>query len=232
LTGVTWILEAGSAEALIGEVVPDTAVVSARFGDDGTVSGSAGCNSFSGSYSVADDGGISIDPGAMTQMACDEPLMQLEAEYMAALDEARSFEVIDEGGGLLLSGGRTPLSYVAEQQLPLEGTAWTVDGIALGNDAVSSAIAGSEADLRFDAGSVSGSTGCNRLTGSYALDAAEGSISFSEIATTMKLCEPEVATQEQAILASLDEATSYSIEGSTMTLAADGGSFLLSLTGS
>jgi heat shock protein HslJ len=116
--------------------------------------------------------------------------------------------------------------------LPLEGTAWTVDGIALGNDAVSSAIAGSEADLRFDAGSVSGSTGCNRLTGSYALDAAEGSISFSEIATTMKLCEPEVATQEQAILASLDEATSYSIEGSTMTLAADGGSFLLSLTGS
>ena len=37
LTGVTWILEAGSAEALIGEVVPEAAVVSARFGDDGTV---------------------------------------------------------------------------------------------------------------------------------------------------------------------------------------------------
>jgi heat shock protein HslJ len=158
--------------------------------------------------------------------------MQLEAAYVAALGEVRSFEVIDEGGGLLLSGGQTPLSYVTEEQLPLEGTAWAVDGIAIGDDAVSSTIAGSEADLTFDAGSVSGSTGCNRLTGSYTVDAAAGSISFSEIATTMKLCEPDVATQEQAIVAALDQATSYSIEGSTMTLAAGGGSFLLSLTGS
>jgi heat shock protein HslJ len=53
---------------LIGEVVPDAAVVSARFGHDGTVTGSAGCNSFSGSYTVADAGGLSIDPGATTQM--------------------------------------------------------------------------------------------------------------------------------------------------------------------
>lgn len=232
LTGVTWILEAGSAEALIGEVVPDTAVVSARFGDDGTVSGSAGCNIFGGSYSVADDGGLSIEPGAMTQMVCEEPLMQLEAAYVAALDEVRSFDVIDEGGGLLLTGGQTPLSYVAERQLPLEGTAWAIDGIAMGDDAVTSTIAGSQADLTFDAGAVSGSTGCNRLTGAYSVDAAAGSISFSSIATTRQGCEPEVAAQEQAILAALDEGASYTIDGSTMTLVDDGGSFLLSLDGS
>ncbi len=212
--------------------MPDTAVVSARFGDDGTVSGSAGCNSFGGSYAVADDGGLSIEPGAMTEMACDEPLMQLETAYVATLGEVRSFDVIDEDRALLLTGGRTPLSYVAERQLPLEGTAWAIDGIAMGHDAVSSTIAGSHADLAFDAGAVSGSTGCNRLTGSYSVDAAAGSISFSSIATTKQGCEPGVAAQEQAILAALDEAASYTIDGSTMTLADGGGSFLLSLVGS
>ena len=139
--------------------MPETAVVSARFGDDGTVSGSAGCNSFGGSYAVTGDAGLSIEPGAMTQMACDEPLMQLEAAYVAALGEVRSFEVIDEDATLLLTGGETPLSYVAERQLPLEGTAWAIDGIATGDDAVSSTIAGSEANLTFVAGAVSAAPG-------------------------------------------------------------------------
>ncbi len=41
-----------------------------------------------------------------------------------------------------------------------------------------------------------------------------------------------MAAQEQAILAALDEAASYTIDGSTMTLTDGGGSFLLSLVGS
>jgi heat shock protein HslJ len=157
--------------------------------------------------------------------------MQLEADYVAALGDVRSFEVIGEGDGLLLSGGQTPLSYVAQRQTPLEGTAWVVDGIAIGDDAVSSTVGGSEAELTFDSGRVSGSTGCNRLTGSYTVDVTEGPISFAQIATTKQLCEPDVAAQEQAILAAIDAAASYSIEGSTMTLSDAAGSFLLSFAG-
>ena len=67
--------------------------------------------------------------------------MQLEAAYIAALGEVRSFEVIDEGAGLVLTGGETPFSYVAEPGIPLEGTAWVIDGLAIGDDAVSSTIA-------------------------------------------------------------------------------------------
>lgn len=233
LTGTTWILDAASTEALIDEVVPETARVTMRFEDDGTAGGSGGCNSFSASYTANDDGTLSVEPGGMTQMACEEPLMRLDAAYVASLGDVSSFEILDEGMGLLLTGGETPLSYVAEQPLPLEGTAWAVDAIAIGNDAVSSAIAGAEADLVFDAGSVSGSTGCNRLVGSYSLEGgpAEGSISFSEIATTKMLCEPDVADQEQVILTALDTAESYAIQGSTMSLFDAGGSFLLSLVG-
>ena len=136
--------------------------------------------------------------------------------------------------GLLLAGAETPLVLLAEQPLPLEGTAWLVDGIAIGDDAVSSTIAGTEADLVFDAGDVSGSAGCNTLKGSYTIEATlwADAISFSEVATTKKLCEPDVAEQEQAILAALDAAASYAIDGSTMTLSDGDGTFLLSLAGS
>jgi heat shock protein HslJ len=131
----------------------------------------------------------------------------------------------------VLAGAETPLAYTAERPVALEGTRWQVNGIAIGGDAVSSTIAGTEADITLDAGALTGTAGCNRLTGSYSVDggASEGSISFSDIATTRKLCEPDVMEQERQILAALEAAASYSIEGSTMSLSDDGGSFLLSL---
>jgi heat shock protein HslJ len=234
IVGVTWILEAAATEALVDEVVPEHARVTIRFEDDGTASGSAGCNNYAGSYTASADGAISIEAGGMTMMACEEPLMRLDAGYVAALGEVDAFEILDGGGSLLLSGAETPLTFTAEQPVPLEGTAWRVDAIAIGSDAVSSTIAGADADLVFDAGVVSGSTGCNRLNGSYSIDGdpSVGAISFSEIATTKMACEPDVAEQEQAILTGLDEAASYTIAGSAMTLSDGEGAFLLTLVAS
>ena len=71
------------------------------------------------------------------------------------------------------------------------------------------------------------------VTGAYATegDASEGSISFSDVATTKKLCDPDAMEQEQQILAALDDAASYSIQGSAMSLLDADGAFLLSLVG-
>ncbi|HET6715104.1 MAG TPA: META domain-containing protein [Actinomycetota bacterium] len=226
---MTWILETASIEALIGEVVPDATRVTIRFEPDGSAGGSAGCNSFGGSYSAGDDGSLTIEAGGMTQMACEEPLMQVEAAYVAALGEVASFTVTDDGAGLLLEGTETPLAYLAEQPLPLEGTRWRVDGIAIGGDAVSSTIAGADADLIFKDARVSGTGGCNRLTGGYTTDG--DALSFAEIAPTMKLCDPAVMDQEAAIIAALEATASSTIEGSTLSLSDADGGFLLSLTG-
>jgi heat shock protein HslJ len=54
-------------------------------------------------------------------------------------------------------------------------------------------------------------------------------VSFSDIGTTKMLCEPDVMEQERRIVAALEAATSYSIEGSTMSLTDAGGSLLLTL---
>jgi hypothetical protein len=61
---------------------------------DGTVSGSAGCNSYSASYEL-DGNHISLGPAATTRMFCGEPegVMDQENQYLAALQSAATYEI-------------------------------------------------------------------------------------------------------------------------------------------
>jgi heat shock protein HslJ len=73
--------------------------ITATFADDGTLSGSAGCNTYDASYTTDGDT-IEIDAPSSTKMACPEPegVMDQEAAYLAALPTAATFRV---NGGLL-----------------------------------------------------------------------------------------------------------------------------------
>ncbi len=62
-------------------------------------SGFAGCNSFSGGYEMADSS-LVFSPLASTRMACAEG-MELEREYLAALEATRSFRLTTQGLELL-----------------------------------------------------------------------------------------------------------------------------------
>jgi heat shock protein HslJ len=69
------------------------ATLTADFGD-GTVSGNTGCNTFTGPYEI-DGNGITIGPLASTLTACPtEELSTQEANYLAALELATSFQVV------------------------------------------------------------------------------------------------------------------------------------------
>jgi putative lipoprotein len=63
-----------------------------QFGSNGRVSGSSGCNRFTGTYEITEDGSIKIGPIASTRMACPESAMAAEAKFFAMLDDVRSFE--------------------------------------------------------------------------------------------------------------------------------------------
>lgn len=224
--GITWILDASSA-ATLGEA-PDDARATIRF-EDGQAGGTAFCNNFGGSYE-ADGGSISIELGAMTQMACEEPLMSLETAYVAALGEVTGYEASDDTLTLTRDGG-SALTYSAEQALPLEGTAWRLDGISTGTDAVSSTLAGTEVTATFaDDGTLSGNGGCNQYNTGYTADGDELTIDAGIMSTKMA-CEPDVMDQEAAFLAALPETASFEIQGSTLTLSDADGGFLLSFVG-
>jgi heat shock protein HslJ len=87
--------------------------ITARFGEDGALTGSAGCNTYRTTYTT-DGGGIEIAPPASTKKACAEPggVMAQESAYLAGLPTAARFRV--DGGSLTLlaADGTYVASYV------------------------------------------------------------------------------------------------------------------------
>ena len=69
--------------------------------------------------------------------------------------------------------------------------------------------------LRIDGNRVTGSGGCNRLTGSYKLEG--GSLSFAGIASTKMACTTGMQ-QEQTYLNALGQAAGWRIDGQKLVL--------------
>ena len=112
LVGPQWQLvsfgPAGSEIPVVGE-----SAVTLMLDEAGQLSGSGGCNSYSGAYEL-DNNTLSVDQVASTLMACaDDTLMQQEIDYFAALQTGMSFEV--NGDQLTLSSpdGQVVLNFVA-----------------------------------------------------------------------------------------------------------------------
>jgi heat shock protein HslJ len=229
LVGVVWVLDDPSVAALVDEV-PPAAQVTLSF-EDGQAHGTAACNSYGGGYRAGDDGSMSFDGFAVTMMACDPPLMTLEGAYLAALGAAKGYE-IDGHGNLQLSNGQTTLSFSREKPpvaLPLVGTAWTLTSLSSG-DAVTSVVSGTEITAEFTAdGTVSGSAGCNRFSGTYAWTGDR--LSFSPLVTTKMACADDVMAQEGVFLDAMGEVASYAIEGAQLTVFDGPGAMLLGFEG-
>jgi heat shock protein HslJ len=86
--------------------------ITALFAEDGTLSGSAGCNNYRAMYETS-QGGIEIDQAAATQKACAEPdgIMEQEAAYLAALPTAASYRVVGRSLELLSAEGTLVASF-------------------------------------------------------------------------------------------------------------------------
>src|SRR5688572_18659922 len=86
LPGTSWVLKGISGTEL------GTGVPTIDFGTDGTVSGSAGCNTFNGTYTV-DGSSISFGPLASTKMACPVADMAVETAFLAGLAGAKTWSI-------------------------------------------------------------------------------------------------------------------------------------------
>ena len=94
LTGVVWRATNynNGNEAVVG--ILEGTELTAIFGEDGSLSGSAGCNNYVAGYTV-DGSQITIGPAATTMMLCVEPegIMEQEAAYLAALATAATYSI-------------------------------------------------------------------------------------------------------------------------------------------
>lgn len=93
LAGTSWLVT-GYNNGRGGVVSPllET-TLTATFGAEGVVTGSAGCNRYRASYEVREDT-ISVGTLAATRMACGEPegIMEQEQAFLAALETAATYD--------------------------------------------------------------------------------------------------------------------------------------------
>jgi heat shock protein HslJ len=108
LTGTTWqAIGYNNGNEAVVSIAIDTEIT-AIFGEDGTLSGSAGCNNYTAAYE-ADDVNIEIGPAAVNMMMCAEPegIMEQESLYLAALSMAEVYSI--DGDRLQLRTGEGSL---------------------------------------------------------------------------------------------------------------------------
>jgi heat shock protein HslJ len=96
LSGTSWtVISYNNGREAVVSVLLDTEIT-ASFGDDGQVTGTAGCNNYFASYEAdAEAGTITIGQAGSTMMACAEPegIMEQEQEYLAALATAATYSI-------------------------------------------------------------------------------------------------------------------------------------------
>ncbi|QIK72621.1 META domain-containing protein [Propioniciclava coleopterorum] len=222
--GTSWVLE-----DLRGAAPVAGSTVTALFGADGRVSGSAGCNRYQASFTLHGDT-LTVGDATSTMMACAPDVMTQETAFLSALKEVRTYAARFDRLELRDASGKAILAFAVTSQ-DLDGTKWVVTGFNNGAGGVTSPIVDTEVTVAFTGDSVSANAGCNAINGAATF--SDGTIKLGPLATTRKMCPaPEgVMQQEQQFAAALEKATSYQIEGDTLRLAEGGATMVTARRG-
>lgn len=81
---------------------PDSATLTLNFHDGDQLSGKAACNNYMASYTLEGDQ-LAISPTATTRMACPEPLMSLEQNFLGLLENVKSVQWEEQTEQLVLT---------------------------------------------------------------------------------------------------------------------------------
>jgi heat shock protein HslJ len=198
--------------------------INAVFGPGGTISGSDGCNQYSGSYMVT---GTQLQVGpnlASTLMACEPPVMDQGSTYLRILVSPASWQVA--GDRLTIQSGQSILVYV--KWVPTVQTtappiispagSWDLTSMTYmsGGSSVTVMPAGQVNAIFGDDGTVQGYAGCNGYGGLYSTNGS--SMTVTDVISTLMSCGNQLDTQETAYLAILRAAARYENTGSQLTI--------------
>ena len=118
LPGKVWILA-----TLAGKAPLRGTELTSTFTAAGRVSGSAGCNRYSGTYR-ASQMALRISPLATTQMACARPIERQERAFLKALTSTRSFAVRRGTLTLRSAAGRQLATFRAQTLASRPARSW------------------------------------------------------------------------------------------------------------
>lgn len=183
----------------------------------------AGCNHLSGRYRLEGDT-LATGRLSSTALGCDHP-RHAQDDWVAGFFSAGPTIQL-AGNDLVLAVDDRSISLldrvIADPDLPLAGTRWTVDSLLTAVSA-SSVPLGATSTFRFtENGLVEIDTGCNTGGGRYAVDADAGTIRFSDLVFTRKACTAAPGELEGAVTQVLaHEELTFDIEARVLELMAD-----------
>jgi heat shock protein HslJ len=184
--------------------------VTLSIGADGTLTGQA-CNVYNAGYTATETGDLTVDPVIATRMSCGAAQDAFESEYLDGLQAAT-------GWGTQI--GRLTIFGAAELVF---GDGSVTDATLTGQDWTLVTLSGAPVppDLTVSAsfsedGTVSGSGGCNRYTGPYAVEG--DTLTVGPLASTRMSCGPVANDLERTYLSALETAVGFAISGTDMVI--------------
>jgi len=205
-----WVLVSG-----VGMV--EGAAITISF-DGSQIGGRAACNTYGGSADIG-NGTIAIPASGpdgtffMTEMGCDQQIQASEQAFVQALFAVTAWSI--DGGQLHLTG--PDIDLVFESVAPIEaadfvGTEWVLQSLIDGESV--SSVAGDEATLFLDEdGTVTGSTGCRTLTGTWVV--RSGEVFFPEFGADGE-CSSDLFEQDGFIVSVLGDGFRPEISGNRL----------------
>lgn len=115
LSGTSWVVTGfnNGKQAVVSTLAGTD--LTASFGADGMLTGSSGCNTYRAAYQT-EGNKISIEPAATTMMACEQGVMDQEAQYLAALATAAMYRI--DGTNLELRTADDALAATFQKAAP------------------------------------------------------------------------------------------------------------------
>lgn len=218
----SWLLT-----TLHGHPVAD-GVVTAEVTGEGTISGSAGCNQYTATYTTSGSS-ITFQPTMPTTlMACPNYLTELQSAYLEVLSQTATYQASTDNNNLTLldAQGNELATFTRLQPVPLEGTNWMVTSYNNGEDAVISVLPNTTLTASFRAdGSLLGFTGCNTYTNSYLTDGFQISVNLVE--QEHNQCSDPVMLQEALFLSAYGMGGIYKVLGDDMEIRSSDGSLAM-----
>jgi heat shock protein HslJ len=123
LGGTSWIVTGyNNGNQAVVSVIIDTELT-AEFSIDGSISGSAGCNTYNASFETTGKS-IKIGQAATTRKMCAEPagVMEQETQYLTALGTAATYIIDGNKLELRTSDGALAVQFISSQAAPTSPT--------------------------------------------------------------------------------------------------------------
>lgn len=151
------------------------------------VTGFAGCNNFFGSYEI-DEVALKFASLGSTRMSCPDLQLNLETEFLNALDQTAEWEIKDDVL-FFLDGGDVLARFINEDNSEITGTVWQWEQTRYNDDrkVVPADPKNYTVQFRGD-GTLNVKADCNQKGGTYSASAEEKRLSIEITHSTMAAC--------------------------------------------